>query len=91
MQEEQAALSPPASGAERPDGSDSAPSDSARWGLVAISSDERHGGKCFRVPGAKNSFLKYILGIFRAVLPSSDPTLSHLRCLGIFSLMSEDE
>lgn len=41
MQEERAALSPPASGAERPDGSDSAPSDSARWGLVAISSDGR--------------------------------------------------
>lgn len=48
MQEEQAALSPPASGAERPDGSDSGPSDSARWGLVAISSDERHGGNVFQ-------------------------------------------
>lgn len=90
MQEEQAALSPPASGAERPDGSDSAPSDSARWGLVAISSDERHGGNVFQGTWSEK-LLKYILGKFRAVLPSSDPTLSHLRCLGIFSLMSEDE
>lgn len=31
-QEEEAALAPAASEAERQDGSDSAPSDSARWG-----------------------------------------------------------
>lgn len=42
MQEE-AALSPPASEAERPDGLNSALSDNAQWGLAATSSDgKRH-------------------------------------------------
>lgn len=38
-QEEEAALSPPASEAERPDGSGSALSDNARWGSAATGSD----------------------------------------------------